>query len=103
MSGNPIGWFLREVVDRIADKPFWLSQLAVRTARDSADVVLYLVNSSEDPRDAGYIAAEMKVLQWLGKPVVILLNQMGPPRPAPEEHTEQERWRDHLDLLSAGR
>ena len=25
-SGNPIGWFLREVVDRFRDRPFWLSQ-----------------------------------------------------------------------------
>jgi hypothetical protein len=48
-------------------------------------VVLYLVNSSEAPQDAGYLPAEMKILAWLGRPVVVLLNQMGPPRPAPEE------------------
>ena len=97
MSGNPIGWFLREVFDRYRDKPFWLSQQALRTARDSADVVLYLVNSSENPRDAGYLPAEMKILEWLGKPVVVLLNQLGPPRPAPDEHAEQARWKQHLD------
>ena len=96
MSGNPIGWFLREVFDRYRDKPFWLSQHALRTARDSADVVLYLVNSSELPRDAGYLPAEMKILEWLGKPVVVLLNQLGAPRPAPEEKAEQERWQQHL-------
>ena len=61
MSGNPIGWFLREVVDRYSDRPFWLSQQAVRTAREAADIVLYLVNSSEDPDDAGYLASEMKI------------------------------------------
>ena len=97
MSGNPIGWFLREVFDRYRDKPFWLSQQALRTARDSADVVLYLVNSAEHPRDAGYLPPEMKILEWLGKPVVVLLNQLGPPRPAPEEHAEQARWKEHLD------
>ncbi len=97
MSGNPIGWFLREVFDRYRDKPFWLSQQALRTARDSADVVLYLVNSAELPRDAGYLPAEMKILEWLGKPVVVLLNQMGPPRPAAEEQAEQGRWKQHLD------
>jgi hypothetical protein len=97
LSGNPIGWFLREVFDRYRDKPFWLSQQALRTARDSADVVLYLVNSSELPRDAGYLPAEMKILEWLGKPVVVLLNQMGPPRPAHEEQAEQARWKQHLD------
>ncbi len=96
MSGNPIGWFLREVVDRYSDRPFWLSQQAVRTAREAADIVLYLVNSSEDPDDAGYLASEMKILQWLGKPVVILLNQMGPPRPFAQEQAELLRWQTHL-------
>ena len=97
LSGNPIGWFLREVFDRYRDKPFWLSQQALRTAKDSADVVLYLVNSSELPQDAGYLPAEMKILEWLGKPVVVLLNQLGPPRPAVEEQAEQSRWKQHLD------
>jgi hypothetical protein len=96
MAGNPIGWFLREVLDRYRDRPFWLSQQALRTARDAADVVLYLVNSAEQPRDAGYLPAEMKILEWLGKPVLVLLNQMGPPRPAPQELAEQMRWRTHL-------
>jgi len=96
MSGNPIGWFLREVLDRYRDRPFWLSQHALRTARDAADVVLYLVNSSENPRDAGYLPSEMKILEWLGKPVVVLLNQMGPPRTGQEEQAEQARWKQHL-------
>lgn len=100
MAGNPIGWFLREVFDRYRDKPFWLSQQALRTAKESADVVLYLVNSSESPRDAGYLPAEMKILEWLGKPVVVLLNQLGRPRPAAEEQEEQARWKEHLDQYS---
>jgi hypothetical protein len=95
-AGNPIGWFLREVVDRYRDRTFWLSQTALRTARDTADIVLYLVNSAEHPRDAGYLPAEMDILAWLGKPVLVLLNQMGPPRPAAEEEAEQARWRQHL-------
>lgn len=97
MSGNPIGWFLREVFDRYRDKPFWLSQQALRTAKDSADIVLYLVNSSELPDDAGYLPAEMKILAWLGKPVVVLLNQLGPPRAHAEEQAKQMRWQQHLD------
>jgi hypothetical protein len=97
-SGNPIGWFMREVVDRYADRPFWLSQQAIRTAKEAADIVLYLVNSSEDPQDAGYLASEMKILQWLGKPVVILLNQMGAPRPHDEEAAEIARWATHLSV-----
>jgi hypothetical protein len=96
MSGNPIGWFLREVFDRYRDRPFWLSQQALQAAKDAADVVLYLVNSSEDPRDAGYLPAEMRILEWLGKPVVVLLNQLGPPRPDSQEQAEQARWKQHL-------
>jgi hypothetical protein len=95
-TDNPIGWLLREVWDRHRDRPLWCSQQAVRAARESSDVVLYLVNAAEDPRDAGYIAAEMQVLRWIGKPVLALLNQLGPPRPAAEEHAEVERWRVHL-------
>lgn len=95
-ADNPIGWFLREVLDRYRDRSFWLSQLALRAARDEADVVLYLVNSSENPGDAGYLPAEMKILEWLGKPVVVLLNQMGPPRPAADEQAERLRWSEHL-------
>ncbi len=97
VSDNPIGWFLREVLDRYRDRPFWLSQQALRTARDAADVVLYLVNSAENPGDAGYLAAEMKILEWLGKPVVVLLNQMGPPRPAQQEQADLSRWSRHLE------
>ena len=96
MADNPIGWFLREVVDRLRDRAFWLSQQAVRAARDASDVVLYLVNSSENPQDAGYLLPEMKILQWLGKPVVILLNQTGAPRPFAQEQAEQARWCTHF-------
>ena len=95
-SDNPIGWFLREVLDRFRDRPFWLGQQALRTARDAADVVLYLVNASESPQDAGYLQAEMQILAWLGKPVVVLLNQVGPPRPAAIEERERAQWRQAL-------
>jgi hypothetical protein len=103
LADNPIGWFLREVFDRYRDRPFWLSQQALRAAREAADVVLYLVNSSEDPRDAGYLDAEMKILDWLGKPVVVLLNQLGPPRPDDQEQAEQARWQQHLQQYGAVR
>ena len=99
LADNPIGWLLREVWDRFSDRPFWCSQQAVRAARDSSDVVLYLVNAAEDPRDAGYVAFEAQVLRWVGKPVVVLLNQAGPPRPAAEEQADVQRWAAHLESL----
>lgn len=99
LADNPIGWLLREVWDRYSDRPFWCSQQAVRAARDSSDVVLYLVNAAEDPRDAGYVSFEAQVLRWVGKPVVVLLNQTGPPRPADQERAEAQRWGAHLESL----
>lgn len=96
LADNPLGWLLREVWDRYSDRPFWCSQQAVRAARDSADVVLYLVNAAEDPGDAGYVAPEMQVLRWVGKPVVVLLNQVGPPGAAADEQRDVERWQAHL-------
>ncbi len=94
---NPLGWLTSQVWDRFANRPLHGSQQAVRNIRDEADVVLYLVNASEDPAGAAYIEMEMRLLGWIGKPVVVLLNQVG--RPAPPEHEagELHRWRDHLD------
>jgi GTPase SAR1 family protein len=95
-SEDPIGRFLGDVWDRFRDRAFWSSQQAVRNVRDQADVVLYLVNASESPDEAGYVAAEMRVLEWIGKPVVVLLNQLGPPRAAQAEAAEVQTWRVHL-------
>ncbi len=95
-QGNPIGWFLSQVWDRFRDRPFYLSQQAVRNVRDEADIVLYLVNASEAPGDAGYLAPELDVLAWIDRPVFVLLNQMGRPRPRAEEEGEVLRWRDAL-------
>jgi len=94
LSGNPIGWLLSQVWDRWRDRPMWSSQQAVRNARDEADVILYLVNAHEDPAAVTYIALEMEVLDWIGKPILILLNQAG----APTDRTrgEEERWRNHF-------
>ena len=91
--GNPIGWFLAQVWDRFADQPFYLSQQAVRAVRDRADIVLYLVNAAEAPADAGYLAAELDVLAWIGRPTFVLLNQTGPLRSRAEEEREIEAWR----------
>jgi hypothetical protein len=96
-SGNPIGWFLSQVWDRYRDRPFFSSQQAMRNVRDEADVVLYLVNASEDPTGAGYVDPEMRILNWTGKPVVVLLNQLGPPRSATVEAAEVSRWAAHLE------
>ena len=36
------------------------------------------------------------MLEWIGKPVIVLLNQTGRPRPRDEERADEARWRDAL-------
>lgn len=93
---QPLLGFLAGTWDRLADRPFWSSQQALRAVRDEADVVLYLVNAAESPAAAGYVGPEMDLLHWMGKPVLVLLNQLGAPRPAAEEQADLEAWRAHL-------
>ena len=93
---KPVVGFLAMTWDRWRDRALWSSQQAVRNVRDEADAVLYLVNAAESPSDAGYIAPELQILEWIGKPVVVLLNQTGRPRAAAEEAVEIARWRDAL-------
>lgn len=96
-SGQRMQWFLTQAWDRVGDRAMWCSQQAARNVQDDADVVLYLVNASEDPGSAGYINVEMEILAWIGKPVIVLLNQLG----APEESAKRERevlaWQQELN------
>lgn len=92
-QGNPLGWLLSNVWDRWRDKPFYLSQRALLAARDHADVMLYLVNAVEDPADAGYWSAEMNILAWLNKPVIVLLNQVGSDTTQEQTQQDLQRWK----------
>jgi len=96
-SGNPLGWFMSEVWDRFRDRPFYSAQRAIRNILDEADVVLYLVNAAEQPDDIDYLDAELQVLTVLGKPVIVLLNQLGKPRGALAEQALLDRWRERLE------
>lgn len=91
---SPIGWFLHQVWDRVADRPLWCGQEAIRNVRQDADVVLYLVNASEDPEDAGYVSLEMELLGWLETPVLVLLNQTG--ESVGTSSALEDAWRRHL-------
>ena len=91
-SGNPIGWLVTQVWDRLTDRPFFCSQQAIRAVRDSTDVVLYLVNAAEDPSGAGYVDAELRILAWIGKPVLVLLNQTGPTRGRAADLADETAW-----------
>ena len=100
VSDKAIIGFLTQTWDRFIDRPFWCSQQAILNVRNHADAVLYLANAAEDPAEAAYIKPEMEILQWLGKPIVILLNQMGPPKSPDDEAREVERWKRHFAGIS---
>jgi len=96
-SANPIGWLMSQVWDRMTDRDFFLSQRAVRNVRDTTDVVLYVVDASEDPAAASYLDPEMRILGWIGKPVLVLLNQIGMRHGlAFEEDARVQAWRAYL-------
>ena len=92
-AGNPIGWFMSEVWDRLQNRAFWYSQRAVRHILDESDVVLYLINASENPTDVAYLDAELKVLDLIGKPVVVLLNQVGELKTPEFAEAGLQRWK----------
>jgi hypothetical protein len=95
-SDNPLGWFFTQVWDRFTDRPFYSSQLALQNVREHSEVILYLVNAAEEPAASGFVDAEMQILGWAGKPVLLLLNQMGPPRGREADAADEARWRQHL-------
>ena len=101
LQGRALGWFMTEVWDRWRDRSFWSTQQALHHVREQSQVVLYLVNAAESPEAAGYIEAEMELLAWLDKPVLVLLNQLGAPRDAASEAQDVTRWRRHLVGLHA--
>jgi len=92
---KPVGWFLTRVWDRFADRPFWCSQQAMQNARDTSDVILYVVNAGE--HSAGYLDAEMRILGWIGKPVIMLLNQLGPPGDSVQTQADIADWQSQID------
>ncbi|MCW5660697.1 MAG: GTPase domain-containing protein [Burkholderiaceae bacterium] len=102
LQGRALGWFMTEVWDRWRDRAFWSTQQALHHVREHSHAVLYLVNAAESPEAASYIEAEMELLAWLDKPVLVLLNQLGPPRAPSEEAHDVARWRRHVQGLRAG-
>ncbi len=93
---NPILRILADVWDRFRDRPSWCAQQAVLNVQQEADVVLYLVNATEEPTMAGYIVPELQLLEWIGKPVIVLLNQTGPPKECEEQQRLEQPWKDYF-------
>ncbi|NGZ03092.1 MAG: DUF3482 domain-containing protein [Nitrospira sp. WS238] len=93
---NPILRIVTDVWDRFSDRPSWCAQQAVLNVQQEADVVLYLVNATEEPTMAGYIAPELQLLEWIGKPVIVLLNQTGPPKDRDSQERLERPWKEYF-------
>jgi len=92
LSGTPLGWLLRQVWDRLTNPGFYYSQLALHTVKDSADVVLYLVNAADFPAASAEVLSEMRIIEWTGKPVIVLLNQLGEQRTLEQDAADISAW-----------
>lgn len=97
---RPVVWFLSQLWDRVTNRPLWCAQQAMKNVRDDAEAVLYLANASESLAGGTFVEHEMEILGWLGKPVIVILNQTGSPRPAAEEAAEENIWREHLQKFT---
>lgn len=72
-----LAWAVRELWDRHRNPPLWRGQRLAHDLRARADLVLYSVSLLDRPVDAVYVAPELEVLGWVGKPVLVILNQGG--------------------------
>jgi hypothetical protein len=95
-SDQPLRWVLTQLWDRYVNRPLWCSQQALKNVKEEADIVLYLVDASQSPAEMPYVEMEMEILSWVGKPMMLLLNQTGPPRAPDVEEGEEVRWREQL-------
>ncbi len=101
---QPVLWFVQQLWDKYTDRPLWCSQQAALNIREEADVVLYLVNASEEPLEAGYVGPELELLSWIGRPVLVILNQTGDrAETAARIGGQIDAWRDHTARWSAVR
>lgn len=92
---SPVGWFLREVWDRVTDPDFYLTQLAVRHVSQTSDLVLHVVDiAAEHAGPSANAQAEIELLALVGKPVIVVLNQTGRPWTHAEAAAEETRWRE---------
>ena len=100
---DPLGWLAEQSFDRVEQLPLYSSQQAVLNVVEHADVVLYLVNASEEPGMAGYVEPEMQILGWIDRPVIVVLNQTGAPSNSDGRGKAEQRWRWHLASHAAVR
>ena len=94
-------WVVREVWDRYKNPRLWRGQRVAMDMKERADVVLYLINSVERPVDAIYVAPEIEVLTWIGKPILTILNQFDNSKMSDKEIAAIDEWRNALAVIPA--
>src|SRR5690606_35777666 len=73
-----LNWLLRETWDRTTNPALYNAQIAAKNAKEQAHVILYLVDGRQHPEyAASYAADEVELLEEIGQPVVLLINQTG--------------------------
>jgi len=99
-EGSIGGWFFHQVVDRFSNRSLYSSLEAARNLRSHADVVLYLVDARLHPRQAGYVGPEIELIRELGKPILVLVNQL---QLVSEQDSNipsiEKLWNDYLQEL----
>lgn len=100
---QPLDWLAEQRFDPVTQRALHSSQCAVVNVVEHADVILYLVNASEDPVAAGYVEPEMRILGWTQRPVIVVLNHTGSPMETDARRRAEERWRWHLASHAAVR
>lgn len=96
-----IAWGIREIWDRVFNRKLWQCQRLAIDLRARASVILYPVNLQERPVDAVYVAPELEVLAWVGKPVLVILNQGGGQQDQASQAQRVQEWRNHLSNFAA--
>ncbi len=91
-----VAWLVREIWDRHRNPRLWRSQHVALDLRARASVILYLVNSLERPVDAVFIVPEFAVLAWIGKPVLVILNQTANLQRSDQKDARIAEWRQAL-------
>ena len=91
-----VAWVIRECWDRAFNKKLWRGQRLVLDLRNRASVILYALSLQERPVDAVYVAPELEILDWVGKPVLAILNQGVGQQSHSSEVERVNEWRSHL-------
>jgi hypothetical protein len=95
-SVNFFGTIKSQVWDRLSDNSNLENQQITSNIRSDSDVILYFIDEIENPNLQVYLSRELKLLDLIGKPVIILLNQTAENIRSDLNKTKITFWNTHL-------